>query len=232
MSMPPSPSVATDSLLSSPFLPPTSTLPLPVPEHPNASVESLADLLSVPPAEFGPIPVFDDESDVETPDIPGQKWRLPFKTNARPPAILPTRCNLPTELGPTSSAPFIRLRSTGSDIEAPEVEVSGKKRKRKRTDKDKQANKDRRRRKRESVPPTAKLPSYKDILEKLQNIPAFMPTSLAPLDHFPVVSTGYTGDLVEPIRRGGLWNVDELLEMGFEVFEWDGRSVACFSEIS
>jgi hypothetical protein len=71
-----------------------------------------------------------------------------------------------------------------------------------------------------SKPPTERKPRFPRDLDPPQPIP----TGIRPLSHFPVVSTGYTGDKdVEPIREKHIWTLEELVEMGLEVFEWDGR---------
>jgi hypothetical protein len=55
-------------------------------------------------------------------------------------------------------------------------------------------------------------------------LPQPISSGVRPLSHFPVVSTGYTGDKnVEPILEKHIWTLEELVGMGLEVFEWDGR---------
>jgi hypothetical protein len=59
---------------------------------------------------------------------------------------------------------------------------------------------------------------------KGQDLPQPISSGIKPLSHFPVVSTGYTGEpKVEPILEKQAWTLNMLLERGLEVFEWDGR---------
>jgi hypothetical protein len=82
----------------------------------------------------------------------------------------------------------------------------------------------RKREKRRSVksnkPPTERKPRFPKGLDPPQPISS----GIRPLSHFPVVSTGYTGcKNVEPILEKHIWTLEELVGMGLEVFEWDGR---------
>jgi hypothetical protein len=86
------------------------------------------------------------------------------------------------------------------------------------------AAKARRREKRRSVKsdklPTERKPRFPKDLDPPQ--PIF--SGIRPLSHFPVVSTGYIGDKgVEPILGKHIWTLEELVGMGLEIFEWDGR---------
>lgn len=82
----------------------------------------------------------------------------------------------------------------------------------------------RRQRRRQGMLPTERVPC---LYKKDRGIPLSIPTSLAPVDYFPVVQTGYTGDRVDDIREMQAWTLDELVARGFNVFEWDGRW-ACY----
>lgn len=70
-----------------------------------------------------------------------------------------------------------------------------------------------------SKPPTERVPHFPKDLD-----PQPISSGIKSLSHFPVVSTGYIGDKnVEPILKKHIWTLEMLVEMGLEVFEWDGR---------
>jgi hypothetical protein len=68
--------------------------------------------------------------------------------------------------------------------------------------------------------PTERKPHFPRGLDLSQPITS----GIRPLSHFPVVSTGYTGDKgVKPILEEHMWTLEELVEAGLEVVEWDGQ---------
>lgn len=70
--------------------------------------------------------------------------------------------------------------------------------------------------------PTQRGPSTK-LIGLHEDAPNALETTLNALADLPVTSTGYTGKRVKAMRDGEVWPMDELLEEGFEVFDWDGR---------
>jgi hypothetical protein len=79
---------------------------------------------------------------------------------------------------------------------------------------------ERRKAARSNKPPTERKPRFPRGL----NLPQPIASGIRPLSRFPVVSTGYTGDKgVKPILEGHMWTLEELVEAGLEVVEWDGR---------
>ncbi|KAF7965120.1 hypothetical protein HWV62_45553, partial [Athelia sp. TMB] len=101
---------------------------------------------------------------------------------------------------------------------SPELVPETKKRKRRAGDN--AAHSQRRLRKRQSL---RSLPT--DLVAPCnphQAVPLALATEMAPETHFPVTTTGYTGERVETIKPGEVWLFDDLLAQGFEVFHWDG----------
>jgi hypothetical protein len=93
-------------------------------------------------------------------------------------------------------------------------------RKQRATDAAKAKKREKRRLVKSSRLPTERKPRFPRDLDPPQPIP----TNIRPLSHFPVVSTGYTGDKgIEPIAERHIWTLEELVGLGLEVFEWDGR---------
>jgi hypothetical protein len=123
------------------------------------------------------------------------------------------------------------------EIGGPGSPPGGKKRKRPLTDGDRKRRRDRHKKQRATdiardkkrerrrvakgnKPPTERAPRFPRDLDPPQPIYS----GIRPLSHFPAVSTGYTGDKdVEPIAKGHIWTLEELVKMGLEIFEWDGR---------
>jgi hypothetical protein len=89
--------------------------------------------------------------------------------------------------------------------------------KRFRTDEDREAKRERRKRKRQNRNPTERTPRMKDY------VPQSTLTGIKPHEQFPVVATGFTGARVDAMRAREAWKLEELLDMGFDVFRWDGK---------
>ncbi|KAF7972627.1 hypothetical protein HWV62_17376 [Athelia sp. TMB] len=98
---------------------------------------------------------------------------------------------------------------------------AGHKRKRKRYESDKLAATERRRARRAAQPPTARAPHEK-LLNKRKEAPMAIETALNALSDLPLTSTGYIGRRTKAIRPGEVWELQELKDDGFEVYDWDG----------
>jgi hypothetical protein len=123
------------------------------------------------------------------------------------------------------------------DGSSPAPDTSGKKRKRSLTQAVKQARRERHRKQRATETSKAKRRERRKVLKsnkppterrphfpKGHSLPQTISGGIRPLPHFPVVSTGYTGDKnVESILDKQIWTLEMLIERGLEVFEWDGR---------
>ncbi|KAF7980028.1 hypothetical protein HWV62_40152 [Athelia sp. TMB] len=117
---------------------------------------------------------------------------------------------------PASSAPS--SPSSSRQSLSPELVPDTKKRKRRAGDN--AAHSERRLRKRKSL---RNLPT--DLVAPCnphQAAPLAISTEMASETHFPVTTTGYTGEHVETIKPGEVWLFDDLLAQGFKVFHWDG----------
>jgi hypothetical protein len=79
---------------------------------------------------------------------------------------------------------------------------------------------EKRREARRNALPTDKRPNF----PKGLSLPCPIVTQIRPLSDFSVVSTGYTGKSnAQPILEKHIWTLNELIEKGLGVFEWDGR---------
>ncbi|KAF7975995.1 hypothetical protein HWV62_8160 [Athelia sp. TMB] len=126
----------------------------------------------------------------------------------------------------TSSTPSRKKRSlpidfdgdTADDVAPPHA---ARKRKRKCYASDKEAAKTWHCIRRAALPPDARQPTEK-ILKKHADVPLAIETLLNMLDDLPLTSTGYIGRRTKSIRQGAPWTMQELIDDGFEVFDWDG----------
>jgi hypothetical protein len=150
------------------------------------------------------------------PSVSSSRLSLPLIPTTHSPLLLPFslgRISLEPLLGvqlnhllPTLSSP---ASTSGTNLKSC---------KRKWGEGDKNAARDRRRHRRQEQDPTKCIPRYGD-----HDPTGSVPTELNPLLDFPVTVPGYIGKQVGAIREREVWTLMELLEMGLEVFEWDGK---------
>lgn len=132
-------------------------------------------------------------------------------------------CSIPAPVTrPPTPSPGPSRKRRGSDACIEDTgPVAPRQRKRKCYESDKAAATERRRIRRAAVPPTARKPAAK-LLKKHAEEPLAIETLLNALNDLPITSTGYIGRRTKAIRQGAPWTLKELLEDGFDVFDWDG----------
>jgi hypothetical protein len=140
----------------------------------------------------------------------------PLNPLQEPPSPTPLAGELPSEDGGGQGSRKQKRPLTEARLRA----KCAHNKKQRASEKGKEAKRERRQRKRQDRPPTERQPRC----NKADRAPQGIPTNIAPLSHFPTVSTGYTGDkYVEDILDKEVWTLEKLKAHGLEIFEWDGK---------